>query len=59
LEFNERFGARGQNPRSYFGIEVVHVIPSTTRANIGQLRARDILQAHKVFGLKYRGEGDE
>jgi len=59
LEFQERFGARGQDPRRYFGIEVAHAIPSTTRANIGQLRAADILLAHKLFGVKYRNEGSD
>jgi len=59
LEFEERFGARGQNPQKYYGVEVAHVLPGVTRETIGRLRARDILAAHKIFGLKWRNEGGE
>jgi len=34
------------------------VLPAITPQNIGTIRAADLLNAHKLFDLKYRG-GDE
>jgi hypothetical protein len=58
LEFADLFGRRGRAPRRYWTFEIGHILPAITPANIGQIRAVDLLAARTLFDAKYRG-GDE
>ena len=53
--FRDRFGRTGRTPRSYYGVEVGHILHLAPR-DLADVRPLDLLFAAELFDTKYRTE---